>query len=191
MAIYRASISFQLDSELPRDAVSIHPHYGGDDPQALADRLKTNLKTNPAIAAVTPFKVKIYDAQKPKPSYPLAESAQAGPAVVTTAPRELALCLSYYSTWNRPRYRGRLYIPLALVGVAGGIALRPTQAELDAALLWKGYLTAGLPSGTNWVVYSPTNDAAYGVSNCWVDNEWDIIRSRGLRGTSRVTATVP
>ena len=29
------------------------------------------------------------------------------------------------------------------------------------------------------------------VTNVWVDDEWDTIRSRGLKSTSRVTATVP
>jgi hypothetical protein len=191
MTIFHASIAFQLDSALPRDAVSIHPHYFGTDAQGLADRLKTNLITNPLISTTCPFIIRIYDAEKPPPSYPLATAQQTGAPKVTNLPRELALCLSYYSTWNRPRYRGRLYIPFALCGPSGPVTLRPSQVMMDNCIAWKDYLTTGLPSGTNWVVYSPTNKTSYGVSNVWCDDEWDIVRSRGLKGTSRSVASVP
>src|SRR3954470_2410029 len=122
MPIYRAALIFPVDTTLPRDRVMITPHFFGSDPQGLADALKTNLATHSGIGATKPFDIRIYDAQKPPPSFPLRSATQAGPPPVTDVPRELCLCLSYYSTWNRPRYRGRLYIPTPFVKAGGAIA---------------------------------------------------------------------
>jgi hypothetical protein len=37
-------------------------------------------------------------------------------------------------------------------------------------------------------VYSTTEKKSQGaVSDAWVDDEWDTVRSRGLRASSRVT----
>lgn len=189
MAIYRAQISFPVDSVLPADAMTITPHYFGDDAQALADRLKANFTAFGAIGATKPFKIRVYDAEKAPPSYPLATAEQAGTPPTSSVPRELALCLSYYSTWNRPRYRGRLYIPLVFLGAASGG--RPGGPTITAALGWKDPLTQSLPSGHNMVVYSRLNQASYGVTNFWVDDEWDVVRSRGRKPTTRQLATFP
>ena len=62
MAVYRAQISFPADSALPRDEMSITPHYTGDNPGGLANALKANLVAFPAVASkldalfVTPSK---------------------------------------------------------------------------------------------------------------------------------------
>lgn len=189
MATYRAQISFPLDSTLPEDAVTITPHYGGDDAQALADKLKSNLLAFPAISPTRPFNIRVYDATKPPPNYPLATASNVATAPTSTAPRELALCLSYYSTWNRPRYRGRVYIPFHFIG--GTPAARPSGAMMTAALSWKDVLNGGMPSGTRLVVWSRIDQKAYGVDNFWVDDEWDIVRSRGRKPTGRQTATFP
>lgn len=186
MAHYRAQIAFQYDSALPKDAMSINPHYNCDDAAGLAAALKTNLLAHANVGASTPFKIKIYDAEKAPPSYPLATSENVAPAKATTYPRELAICLSYYATWNRPGYRGRLYLPIPLV--SGTLALRPTTAQQNAALGFRTTLTSGLPPGTIFEVWSPTYKRGSGVSNWWCNDEWDVVRTRGLRETSRVTA---
>jgi len=190
VAIYRAQIGFPLDTALPRDVITINPHYNCDAAQPLADALKTNLIANPNVGAAFPFHIKIYDAQKPPPSFPLAEASNGTGTPTTSVPRELALCLSYYGTWNRPRYRGRVYIPLALCGPAT-TTLRPTATQITKALSFGPTLGKNLPSGAIWSVYSPTDNAARGISNYWVDDEWDIVRSRGMRGTTRQLGTIP
>lgn len=186
MAIYRAQIGFALDTDFARDIVTINPHFNGDNAQALADALKANLLANAQIGATSPFTVKIYDAQKPPPSYPLAQAASGTGHKTTSWPRELGLCLSYYATWNRPSYRGRLYIPGTFLGGTPG--LRPSGTQQTNALAWRTIFTTGLPAQTVFSVYSRKLNQASGVSAFWVDDEWDVVRSRGMRGQTRMTA---
>jgi hypothetical protein len=188
VAIYRAQIGFVLDSALPRDIVTINPHFSGDDAQGLADRLKANLIANPSVGAVVPFKVKVYDAKKAPPSYPLAVAEQTGNPHTTDKPREVALCLSYYGTWNRPGFRGRLYIP---VYMAGGttLAIRPTSTQQANVGSFASVMTTGMPTGTVWTVYSRKMGTSAPVTNWWVDDEWDTVRSRGMKATSRLLGT--
>jgi hypothetical protein len=189
LAIYRVQLSFPTDGVLPADEMTLTPHYSGDDAQALADRLKSNLTAFAQVGASKPFRIRVYDAKKAPPSYPLASAQQAGTPPNSGAPRELALCLSYYSTWNRPRFRGRLYIPHLFFG--GGTAARPAPTQMTAVLAWKDVLTGSLPPAHNLVVYSRMAGEAYGVDNFWCDDEWDIMRSRGRKATTRQTATFP
>jgi hypothetical protein len=186
MAHYRVQISFQADSALPKDAITINPHYNGDDAAGIAAALKSNLLAHADVGPSWPFTVKVYDAEKAPPSYPLAEAQNVAAAKATGYPRELALCLSYYATWNRPGFRGRLYIPICFLG--GTASLRPSAGQMTKALQWANVLNTGMPPGTIWEVWSPTQKRGSGVSNTWVDDEWDIQRKRGLRGTSRQTA---
>jgi hypothetical protein len=188
MATYRAMIWWAFDSALPRDRVTVNPHFVGDNPGALADALMTNLAGIAGASTMT-YGVKIYDALKPKPNPPLTERQFGSTFLASTRMREAALCLSYYSTWNRPRYRGRLYVPVQLL--SGTIGLRPTTQQITDALNFRRVLTTGLPPNCNWTVYSKALNAVNGVSDCWVDDEWDVMRSRGLRGTTRQTATIP
>lgn len=188
MAIYRAQISFAYDSAFPRDRITINPHFFGDNAQALADALKNNIAAHAGVP-ITEHTIKIYDAEKPPPSYPLATVTAGTGQSTTTGPREIALCLSYYSTWNRKSYRGRLYIPGHWLG--GSYALRPSAGQITTALGMRTLFTQNMPAQHNWVVYSPKLKLANGVTHCWVDDEWDVMRSRGLKGTSRQTATVP
>jgi hypothetical protein len=189
LAIYRAQLSFQYDSLLPRDAITINPHYFGDNPQALGDALKTNLLAVTLVGAATPFTVKIYDAQKAPPSYPLYTVTSGTNFRASNKPREVALCLSYYSTYNRPHYRGRMYLPATMI--TGALDLRPSTAQITEALAWKTTLGSGLPANHNWVVYSRVLNQSNGVNKCWVDDEWDTVRSRGLKATTRQLANVP
>jgi hypothetical protein len=189
MSIFRAQISFPVDGVLPEDAMTITPHYFGDDAQGLAEALKTNLATFAPIGATKPFTIRIYDAEKAPPSYPRATAEQAGTPPNSTDPRELALCLSYFSTYNRPRYRGRLYIPG--VFISGSKVSRPTGAQMQSVLDWRLALAENLPSAHNFVVYSRMDAESYTINNFWVDDEWDIVRSRGRKHTTRVEATFP
>lgn len=187
--IFKVAISFPFDSALPKDKLTITPHFFGDNAQGLANALKVNLVAWTGIGT-KPFDIKVYDAQKAPPNFPLATASQSGTTPNSVVPRELALCLSYYSTYNRPRYRGRLYIPIGING-AQTMGARPTQAQMDNTILFANIFKNGLPAQHNWVVFSGRDNKSYGVTNYWCDDEWDIQRSRGLRGTTRSLGTVP
>jgi hypothetical protein len=187
MTTFRVSLSMPYDTALPRDAITLNPHFQGDDAQLLANALKANCIGNLHIGA-NPFTIKVYDALKTPPSFPLATASQTGSVPNSVAPRDMALCVSYYTTYNRPRFRGRLYLPAGWFGV--GPAPRPSttimQAAIDAA---KNIFNTGLPTQTTWVVFSATERKSQGtVTDLWCDNEWDTIRKRGLAPDSRTTA---
>lgn len=187
MSIYRVAMSFPFDSALPRDEMSINPHFFGTDPEALAAALKANLQAHATMGS-RPFHLKVYDAEHAPPSYPLATAEQAGTVSATGVPRELSLCLSYYSTWNRVSLRGRLYLPYGFF--AGAAGTRPTTPQMQAVVNSHTVFSANLPESHNWVVYSRKLGQANGVTDVWCDDEWDIQRSRGLRPTTRIVATV-
>jgi hypothetical protein len=183
----RVQIGFPFDTTLPRDVMTINPHYGQvDNPQALADKLLVNIKAIPIIAATRPVTIKVYDAEKAPPSFPLATAAQGGTPPVSAAPREIALCLSYYSTYNRPRTRGRLYIPKECI--IAGLNVRPSAAQMgDVLNAWGNALFTNLPPAMNGIVWSKRDGKAYGITDLWVDDEWDTVRSRGGKTTTRQT----
>lgn len=186
--IMRAQISIPFDSALPRDVVTMNPHYVGDNAQGIADALAANIKANALAGATCPFTIKMYDAQKAPPSYPLATATNGSGFINSGAPREVALCLSYYSTWNRPQYRGRIYIPVSFFG--GALGLRPTTTQRTNVGLWANVFGKNLPAQQVWAIYSQKRGAADAVNNWWVDDEWDTMRSRGLSATTRQTAKI-
>lgn len=186
MAVFRVQMKFPYDGALPRDEIVINPHYNGSDPQQLADALKANLIAYNPITT-KPFTIKVYDAKKPPPSYPLATASQTGTAAGSDGPREVAICLSYYAQFNRPRFRGRLYLPASWFTAV--LNVRPTGAVMTGVLGFaSSVLTRTLPAGTFWTVYSPTAGTDAQVTDIWCDDEWDTVRSRGLKGTTRQTA---
>jgi hypothetical protein len=190
MPVYRVQMSFPFDSTLPRDVVTINPHYFANDASPLLDALKDNLAATTYVST-HPFTLKAYDAAKSPPNFPVAIKEQLGTAPNSGIPREVALCLSYYATNNRPRTRGRLYLPPTWFTAVANV--RPSGAIITAALGFAAdVLTKNLPSGAFWECWSTVEKAGMGrVTHVWVDDEWDTIRSRGMRATTRQTATVP
>lgn len=182
-------MTFPYDSSFPRDAITVNPHFNGSDPQALANALKTNLIAYTPVAD-KPFTIKVYDATKAPPNFPLAVASQSGVPPASGLPRELALCLSYYTTYNRPRYRGRLYLPAWWFTAAP--QTRPTSGLCDDVLKFaNNVLAKSMPAQTNWVVYSQREGKSQGgVTDIWCDNEWDTQRSRGLKADTRSTGKV-
>lgn len=190
MTILRVQMGFPMDSALPEDVITVNPHFSSPDPAALLAALKANLIAW-APVGVKPFTLKAYDAEKAPPSYPLAIASQGGTPASGASPREIALCLSYYSTYNRPRYRGRLFLPYNLLS-GGAPSLRPGTTQRNLVIDFaKLVLSKALPASTNWVVWSTVDRKAYGVTDAWCDDEWDTVRSRGLAPTTRTTATIP
>jgi len=46
-------------------------------------------------------------------------------------------------------------------------------------------------NGWHWCVASTVDKVARDATDYWCDDEWDIVRSRGFRGTNRSVAVIP
>jgi hypothetical protein len=81
---------------------------------------------------------------------------------------------------------------IASVGLMD-VALRPSQAQLDWALAFYTESNNSLPDlgGVDWKfgVWSKMAGKFTQTQQAWVNDDWDIQRRRGLRETTRVTAT--
>lgn len=193
MPIWRLNVETYGDSVLPRDAMTITPHFNdggvGSDPQGLCDDLADAMVTYWSTARQV--EVTAYDAQGTPPVVPQGYAIRnAGVAPASLWPREVAVCLSFFSEFNRPRLRGRLYVPVAPMpgqaayhGGRPGTDCRQKVGDLAPILQDLGGLDV------DWCVYSRVDDEARAVTDWWVDDEWDTIRSRGLRATTRLTGT--
>lgn len=191
--IYRATCAVWSDSVAPRDACVVNPCFRDEglssDPSALATDLLTFLKAqSPGGQA----QVKFYELPGVKPNYPKADKiANVGTSPQSACPRELALCLSFYATQNVKRRRGRLYIPVHWfkAGTTASLGNRPTVGDRTSVAAWASGLANLGGADVDWIVWSDKDQAARSVTNWYVDDEWDSIRSRGLRSTTRTTGT--
>lgn len=197
MPIVRAQASFMMDTAFPRDRMVMTPHFnvgfnvtnpvenvdGTQLAQDLADAL------DGWSAGSQEINVRIYDAQGTPPVQPIGNvTKNVGVVGQSAQPREVALCLSYYSGINMPKRRGRLYMPAALLDFQSAQRL-PSTANIAQGTALAGILQALGGTNVDWVVYSRVDDAAHPVTNYWIDNEWDTMRSRGGRATTRTSGT--
>jgi len=190
MPLYRAQVTAWADSTLARDGVQITPHFfdwgATSDPENLAEDLADAMATYYGVARQ--LSVKIYNAQAPKPNEPLHEAIRGlGLSPASPSPRETAVCLSYYAGSNAPRKRGRFYLPIGCM--FSGLGVRPSGAIRDKAGALAPILEQLGGVDVDWVVYSRVDNTSRAVTNWWVDDEWDTVRSRGLRGTARTEGT--
>lgn len=195
MPVWRLQCSFGADTPFPADQVVMTPHFNdtlpGSDPAGLCDDLAEGLNTW-ISAFTTPRQiiVKAYDAQGTPPVFPAAEArVNEGQFPASVFNREVALCLSFYAGVNRPRHRGRLYVPAFLVGIAAG-SPRPDSGSRTRVAGLVPVLTGLGGTDVDWVVYSRRDDQPRSVSNWWVDDAWDVQRRRGLLPTTRTEGTV-
>jgi hypothetical protein len=197
MPIYQLQVRmWDLDSSLPRDAaintVYFNDHGVTSDPDGLCGDVADMYLTN--LTRTVPIEVTAYDMADTKPRVPKGHAVRNVGVSGTPGgvPREVAITLSFYAGTNRPRNRGRIFLPVYLMGL-GGIGQRPTSGQIDRALAWAVTPDASLPDiggvDVEWCVWSETDQQAKPVTAGWVDDEWDTIRSRGLRSTTRTTFT--
>jgi hypothetical protein len=195
MPVWRLQCSFAADTALPRDRFVITPHFndGGvlQDLDQLCGDLAAALHTWTAGSGTREIKVTAYDAQGTPPVLPQGEAiVNPDLAPVSGVFREAALCLSFYGNVNQPRSRGRVYIPAPLFLAPGAsIPVRPTAPQMaKVGALAPIFENLG-GAGVDWSIFSRADNAIRSVKNWWVDNEWDVMRSRGMRGTDRLTGT--
>jgi len=196
MAVYRFQCAWQVDSTAPTDQLIINPHFkdvnlgplDADDVHGLCQDLATGLDTWANLH--NQLTVTAYQADHAPPNYPIA-TAQVRTGIVGPAPanRDLALCLSYYADVNRPRHRGRLYIPCCVCAINGNAAFA-TAANMTKVSDLVPILTGLGGVDVDWVVWSPTDNQSRPVSHWFIDNAWDTQRRRGARATTRQQGTV-
>ena len=190
MPIWRLQTEWLKDTAFPRDRFVITPHFNDagalTDPQSLCEDWADALATWHVTASE--LRVTAYDAQGTPPVFPQGEAVRFAGVVGTTGiPREIALCLSFYGTRNLPRQRGRLFIPAGLFTNAP--AVRPTAPNQQKVADIVPLATNLGGADVDWCVFSRATQTAHSVTNWWVDDEWDTIRSRGLRGETRLTGS--
>lgn len=187
MPLLRFQVAAWYDSVLPRDAVVNTLHFdvtGPTDADQLCEDL-ANVFLTGWYANAPQIVVTAYEVGGAPPHYPVGRyEANTGNSPGSNCPREVALALSFYSQRNIPRQRGRIF--LFFGGTSFSPALRPAAARMSQALALANAFASLGGANVAWVVYSPTDQQGRGVSNAWVDDEWDTMRSRGLRGTTRV-----
>jgi hypothetical protein len=190
MPLWRLQTAISGDTTFPRDAMVITPHFNDvgitTDPQSLCDDLAAAIGAWMEPVDGRQIIVRAYDAQGTPPVLPQGEAIRnLGLAPATFVPRELALCLSYYSGNKTPRNRGRLYIPPVWLTALDTPRARPIEAwRVKVGALATVFADLGGPD-VDWCVFSRRDGAAKSVTGWWVDDEWDVIRSRGLRSTAR------
>lgn len=102
-------------------------------------------------------------------------------------PAEVALCLSYYAGVNQPRRRGRIFVGPFASGPVG--TERPDPGLMQLLLDFASDLSSVGGVDALWSQYSRTDNDYNDVTNWWVDNAWDTMRSRGATPTQRVSGS--
>jgi hypothetical protein len=193
MAIFKAQVAAAADSVLPRDRLINTIHFDRplglpNDPDVVATDI-ANLFSTSWYGLTRQITVRLYEVGGPPPHFPFGQATlRTGLAPVTPGPREVAVCLSYYATRNLPRQRGRLFLA-AVSGGADTSQGRPNTGARDRVIALGQGISAIGGADIDWGVYSPTEQQFRRVTNIWCDDEWDTVRSRGLRSTTRTQAT--
>lgn len=196
--LIRAQLSWQVGSMLPRDRFTNTVYFnhtlglieGAPEWQTLADDLKTAVNGWSLSPTNHELTVKLYDMGDAQPRRPKATSIiYPGACQEDNSPREIALCLSFSTAKNVPKERGRIYLPRVKISNAAP-GVRPTSTERakagDLATVFKNL------GGTNvdWVINSQSGGGVHSVYKWWVDDEWDTVRKRGLKSTTRTAGVI-
>lgn len=195
MPLLKVQVSIAGDSVLPRDRTVNTFHlnkeggpFTGSDYNTLAADTCAAFK----LYYLGPREIvtKIYEARGAPPHYPIGQATlDSGLAPASSGPREVAVCLSYYGERNLPRTRGRMFLGVATA--SRGSSFGRPDSTLRTAVCALGTRIAALGGlDVDWQVYSPTSDEAENVQTCYCDDEWDTIRSRGLRPTTRTQLSI-
>lgn len=199
MSLISAQVAIASDSLLARDAIVNTLHFNGvgtflgltETPATdLANDLADIYANLPGMATrPRQIDVKLYDLDDDMPR-PLKAHVQRNVGLAPSAlqAREVALCFSYYAGRNLPRNRGRIYLFPDVIATNPATGTRPSQNMMNAAIaLHQQFADLG-GTDVEWSVFSRADNQHKKVTDSYVDDEWDTVRSRGLRPTTRVTA---
>lgn len=210
MSRIRAQVTIPYSSGMPEDVVVNTFHFltagtpmTGGEQAALSTAIEAfyngeNSGAGSSIAnalahtlsrVANAVNIDYFDLAEAEPRVPVGSSnftlGAAGQA--STGPTEVALCASYtaeaISGVPQARRRGRIYIGpfnLAHLFERPSLGLRERLGEAGT-----GLISASGVAGAPWCVYSRVGDAFAQIISGWVDDEWDTMRSRGRRATTR------
>ena len=198
MAVKRYQIILPVDTMLPRDQIvnTVHFNHTAESltsDQSMCNDLATMYQTRYG-STTSQVTVKAYNIGPGKHS-PLATATKGSAVWSANWMREVALCLSFAANKSDPTERGRVYLaPQIKVGTPTiGVATRPSQAAMDWALDFYRVANASFPDiggvGVEFGIYSPTSGKFTKATQAWVDDEWDTVRSRQLKATTRTSIT--
>lgn len=161
------------------------PPVGGPDYDALCHDIATVYAGTPWLGGRV-CTVKAYDMADAEPRP--VKSTQSVNGVDTTkpdTPAQVAVCLSYYVDRNLPSYRGRIYLgPYTSNGAMVSTAVMNRVIGFGQDLAGIGGVNV------DWSLWSPKRQDHTRINHIWVDNSWDIIRSRKVKATNRVRADI-
>lgn len=216
MAVIRAIVSLPWTSGLPEDVTvnTFHFTTSSDPPSSgQLDEIDTNLiafyNTSSGVAGdqlsgflgnlvsrvADACTIKTYDLSDPEPRTPLRTTTWTLGAAdsASTMPTEVALCLSFagapVSGVPPARQRGRVYLGpwnTNMVATTGRPPSQLTASVSAAGNFLHDTLNVGVTE-VRWAIWSPTMGDTVEVTNGWCDDEWDTMRSRGRRRTTRTT----
>lgn len=190
IADYRAQIVSQPHTSDPgRDYTTNVLAYSAPTtaPSAIGDGLMAAFTTGSSnvYGSWANVWVKIYDRAAPLHSPPVYQAHYTGGGSTSLMPRQVALCLSFYSGLNVRGQRGRIYIGPWANSVSGEFAsttVLTTMQNLANALKHPGGADV-----IHQILHKKTATWS-NVSNYFINNVWDTMRSRLPKETARVTA---
>lgn len=211
----RVQATLPTASGLAKDEVVNTWHFASTDPSpavdaAIAYGYLSNFYgaidglMSSKLAGTVDFKV--YDLRDAEPRTPIYTNfANITPGTGQCLPHEVAICVSYRGTFvsgsDPKRRRGRIFIgpwDVAVMddGTADAIVDAGAQGAINTAA--GSLYAAGLGQTCQWAVFSPTTAgtppwsagtliaSTLSVQAGYVDNAFDIIRSRGTLASLRV-----
>lgn len=217
MAFARVLATLNNDTLQPVDQVTNTWHFQtpgavADAGTAILDNLDafyTAISTYLSVNLTGTGDIKIYDLEDPEPRAPVFEGDMTFGAGTNGMPNEVSVCLSYQapivSGTNQARRRGRLFIgPLATTAQATGTGDMRVASGFRTALVTaaEALMDDTTLPGLVWSVFSPTTagtppwsagtlgDSFFTVTNGWVNDAFDTMRSRGLAPTTRTVFPV-
>jgi len=189
MANIRALNKRSYENDLPRDAVTNTLHFSTTSDHSTAEY---NTFAQELAAAFTGYPyytlagidLRLYNLADTKPRPVIGNKIVAAGSTASLGNRDTALCLSFYADRNLPRYRGRIYCgPFG--GTTSGTNRPSSQVLTDTKALGTAIAAAGGAAWT-WCIWSVMDQLMRPVTNFYVDDEWDTMRSRGQKATQRV-----
>jgi hypothetical protein len=200
-AEYKFTVAMPWGSAAPRDRVTntfVMQHVtGGINDSALQSMTDdiAEMYQKRYHDATKEIVVKAYD-NDAKPNLPRASTTVNSGALWTAdRPHEIALVLSFSGAYRGdPRGRGRIFLVPQLDTSAGNQpGARPTSGAMTWALDFFTVPNESFPDlgGIDWKfgIWSRVGQHFTQAQQAWVDDEWDTMRSRGMRETTRQSAT--